>query len=106
MAQREFYITAKRLRANSACEEQVKLFERTFAKHMKVALTDENFEKAIKAKLQIWWLANLYLGPAAYSAIEGYDFGEDYEPSARRYWRHIKAQLKTDTTERPAEWYL
>lgn len=106
MAQRKFYISAKRLRANDACPDQVELFERTFAKHKKVALTDENFEKAIKAELQIWWLADRYLGSAAYSAIEGYDFGEDYEPSARRYWRHIKAKLRKDTTVRPPEWYL
>ena len=50
-------------------------------------------------------VADRYLGSAAYSAIEGFDFGEDYEPSARRYWRHIKAKLRKDTTVRPAEWY-
>ena len=105
MAQREFYITARRLRANGACEAEVELFVRTFAEHKKVALSDKNFEKAVKARLQIWWLAFVYLGYAAAVSLDGDDFGDDYEKNARRYWKHIKAKLAKDKTERPPEWY-
>jgi hypothetical protein len=106
MFQREFYITAKQLRANGACPEQVKLFVRTFTEHKKVALTDENFERAVKAQLHIWWLAYRYLSWGAFCRVEAFDASpEMYEKNARRYWKAIKAKLAKDKAERPPEWY-
>lgn len=104
MPRYKFYITAKRLRANGACEEEVAKFERVFSPHGKVAMTDANFERAVEAKLQIWWLAFAYLGSAAWT-LDGDDFGPDYEPNARRYWAAIKAKMAKDRKTRPPEWF-
>jgi hypothetical protein len=103
MARHKFYISADRLHANGACKPQIELFERTFGENTKVAMTDKNFERAIKARLQIWWLAFMYLDDAW--QYDGDDFGDDYEPQARRYWKAIKAQMKSDNRKRPPEWY-
>lgn len=107
MAQREFYITARRLRANGACEVEVERFVRTFAEHKKVGLTDKNFEKAVEARLPIWWLAMVYLGNEVFNTLDGDDnpYGPYYEMQARRYWKHIKAKLAKDKKKRPPEWY-
>jgi hypothetical protein len=100
---RKFYINAKRLRANGACESEVELFVDEFGTG-KVLVNDENFERAVKAGLQIWWLAYQYIGTLAYEKLDGNDFGEDYEPQARRYWKAIKAKMAKDKAERPESW--
>lgn len=104
MAQRKFYISAKRLRANDACPDQVGRFIKVFGER-KVPLTDANFEKARAASLSIWWFALKYLPRHKYDEVTERRLGT-FDRESRAFWELIKAQLKTDTTERPADWYL
>ena len=103
MAQRKFYISAKRLVANDACEHQVERFIKTFGEG-KVLLTDANFEKAVAAGLSIWWFALMYLPRDKYREVTRVGLGSSkWEPQA--FWELIKAHMKADKAERPAEWY-
>ena len=103
----KFYLPAARLRANRACEEEVARFERTFGPKAQVLINDENFEKALAARLPIWWLALQYLGKPAFYNIEGDDveYSTLYEAHNRHYWKAIKAEMERDNAPRPEAWY-
>ena len=101
----KFYLTAERLRANNACEEQVVLFEQTFGKGALVLVNDENFRKAVDVKLSIWWVALKYLPTADYDEADLTYLTLCYEAQAERYWAAIKARMKADNLPRPSEWY-
>lgn len=105
MRKAKFYLSAARLEAKGACREAIELFTEVFGTG-KVMMTDKNFEIALKHKMQIWWFALEYLDFDEYKPVEGLlDFGDDYEPSARRYWKAIKAKMRADNWPRPASWY-
>lgn len=106
---RDLYLTADRLRANGACEEEVARFERTFGPKAKVAVCDINFRAAVAARLPIWWLAFKYLSWPTFLRLDAcwMDSPSDprYERNAGVYWKAIKAKMKRDNAPRPAEWY-
>ena len=105
----KFYLTADRLRANDACEPEVQHFERVFGLDAKVEVNDENFERALAARLPIWWLAYRYLSWSAFLRIDACwmdaPSGAAYERNARRYWKAIKAKMERDNAPRPETWY-
>lgn len=103
MPRREFYISAKRLRANDACPDQVGRFIETFGES-KVLLTDANFEKAVAAGLSIWWFALMYLPRDKYHEVTSVGLG-NFKRESQAFWELIKAHMKADKAERPAEWY-
>lgn len=105
----KFYLTGDRLRANGACEVEVQRFERVFGIKKQVAVNTRNFNKAVEARLPIWWLACLYLPWDEFRVL---DAGDDdaptspkFELAARRYWVAIKAKMASDNDARPEGWY-
>lgn len=106
----KLYLTADRLRANGACEEEVARFERTFGPKAQVLVNDENFEKALAACLPIWWVAMRYLSWHQFARVDAC-WGDSplnssgYERYARRYWKAIKAKMERDNAPRPEAWY-
>ena len=105
----KFYLTADRLRANDACEPDVLRFEQVFGSKTRVGVNDENFERAIAARLPIWWLAYKYLSSDEYmrldAAAEDAPSHPDYERNARRYWAAIRRKMERDNVPRPEAWY-
>lgn len=106
---RDLYLTADRLRANNACEDEVARFEHTFGAKTQVHVNDFNFERALAARLPIWWLAFMYLPLGEYIRLES-TVGDapshpDYERNARRYWAAIRVKMKHDNAPRPEAWY-
>lgn len=104
MAQRKFYISAARLRANNACESQIERFNKVFDGG-KILLNDHNFKIAVEEGFSIWWLAIKYLPRRVYDSVREATRYSSYESESKAFWRAIKAQMKADKAERPAEWY-
>lgn len=102
MAKAKFYISAARLEANGACREAIELFTEVFGTG-KVMMTDKNFETALKHKMQIWWVALVYLDFSRMLEVGRLRLKD--EQFDRRCWKAIKAKMRADNRPRPDSWY-
>lgn len=102
MPRYNFYITAKRLRANGACEPHVQRFVEVFGEG-RVFFTERNLTRAIASELPLAWLAFTYLSLEEY--FEATDSKLGRVSQAERYFEAVKAKMAKDRKKRPPEWF-